>query len=74
MSEWADTPGIHPQTGHSIDCVVAGRADDTEVDEDLVRDMNEVMMSFCARLYDRRAGAHRAARALASAQEPVDVA
>ena len=29
--------------------------DDTGLDDDLVRDMTEVLTSFCARLYGRRA-------------------
>jgi len=41
---------------------------------DLVRDMTEVLTSFCARLYGRRAAAHRAAKALAATQESVDAA
>jgi predicted site-specific integrase-resolvase len=48
--------------------------DDAEVDDDLVRDMTEVVTSFCARLYGRRAAAHRSAKALAAAQESVDAA
>ena len=48
--------------------------DDTDVDDDLVRDTTEVLTSFCARLYGRRAGAHRAATALAPAQESTDAA
>ncbi|HEY5303214.1 MAG TPA: IS607 family transposase [Acidimicrobiales bacterium] len=48
--------------------------DDTEVDDDLVRDMTEVLTSFCARLYGRRGAAHRAAKALAPAQESTDAA
>ena len=48
--------------------------DDAEVDDDLVRDMTEVLTSFCARLYGRRTAAHRAAKALAAAQEESDVA
>ena len=48
--------------------------DDAEVDDDLVRDMTGVLTSFCARLYGRRGAAHRAARALAAAQEESDVA
>jgi predicted site-specific integrase-resolvase len=40
--------------------------DDAEVDDDLVRDVTEVLTSLCARLYGRRAGAHRAAKALAA--------
>lgn len=38
--------------------------DDTELDDDLVRDMTEVLTSFCARLYGRRAAEHRAEKAL----------
>ncbi|PWG62640.1 IS607 family transposase [Bifidobacterium callitrichidarum] len=34
--------------------------DDTEVDDDLVRDMTEVLTSFCARMYGRRSAANRA--------------
>jgi len=48
--------------------------DDAEVDDDLVRDMTEVLTSFGARLYGRRAAAHRAAKALAAAQELADAA
>lgn len=48
--------------------------DDTEVHDDLVRDMTEVLTSFCARLYGRRATAHRAAKALAAVQESTDAA
>ena len=48
--------------------------DDAEVDDDLVRDMTEVLTSFCARLYGRRAAAHRAAKALAAVQESDDAA
>ena len=33
--------------------------DDTEPDDDLVRDMTEVLTSFCARLYGRRAAKHK---------------
>ncbi len=48
--------------------------DDAEVDDDLVRDMTEVLTSFCARLYGRRAAAHRAATALAPVQASDDAA
>ena len=48
--------------------------DDTEVDVDLVRDMTEVSTSFWARLYGKRAGVHRAAKAFAAAQESSDAA
>jgi putative resolvase len=40
-----------------------------EVDDDLVRDMVEVLTSFCARLYGRRSARNRARRALRCAQE-----
>ena len=36
--------------------------DDAEVDDDLVRDMTEILTSFCARLYGKRAAANRARR------------
>ena len=38
--------------------------DDMELDDDLVCDMTEVLTSFCARLYGRRAAKHRAEKAL----------
>jgi predicted site-specific integrase-resolvase len=38
--------------------------DDGEVDDDLVRDMTELMTSLCARLSGRRSASHRAARAV----------
>lgn len=37
-----------------------------EVDDDLVRDVTEILTSLCARLYGRRAAADRAARAVAA--------
>jgi predicted site-specific integrase-resolvase len=40
--------------------------DPAEVDDDLVRDMTEILTSLCARLYGKRAGANRAARAVAA--------
>ncbi len=42
--------------------------DDTELDDDLVRDMTEVLTSFCARLYGRRAAANKAQAALKAAE------
>lgn len=42
--------------------------DDTEIDDDLVRDMTEVLTSFCARLYGRRGAQNRAKAALARAR------
>jgi predicted site-specific integrase-resolvase len=41
--------------------------DPAEVDDDLVRDITEILTSMCARLYGRGAGADRAARAVAAA-------
>ena len=38
--------------------------DDEELDDDLVRDMTEVLTSFCARLYGCRSARHRAEKAL----------
>jgi predicted site-specific integrase-resolvase len=39
----------------------------TEVDDDLVRDMTEILTSMCARLYGKPAVGHRAKRASATA-------
>jgi predicted site-specific integrase-resolvase len=41
--------------------------DSAEVDDDLVRDMTEILTSMCARLCGKRAGENRARRALAAA-------
>jgi predicted site-specific integrase-resolvase len=41
--------------------------DAAEVDDDLVRDMTEILTSMCARLYGKRAAENRAKRALAAA-------
>lgn len=43
--------------------------DDTELDDDLVRDMTEVLNSFCARLYGRRAAKHKTDAALKAARD-----
>jgi len=43
--------------------------DESEVKEDLVRDMTEVLTSFCARLYGKRAAANRARRALEAMED-----
>jgi predicted site-specific integrase-resolvase len=40
--------------------------DPAEVDDDLVRDMTEILTSLCARLYGHRAAADRAVRAVAA--------
>ena len=42
-------------------------ADPAEVDDDLVRDVTEILTSLCARVYGRRAAANRASRAVAAA-------
>jgi predicted site-specific integrase-resolvase len=41
--------------------------DPADVDDDLVRDVTEILTSLCARLYGRRAAANRAQRAVAAA-------
>lgn len=46
--------------------------DPEEVDDDLVRDVTEVLTSLCARLYGRRSAANRVRRAVAQIQEPAD--
>ena len=45
--------------------------DDGEVDADMVRDMTEVLTSFCARLYGRRSARNRAEKALRCAERDV---
>ena len=46
--------------------------DPGEVDEDLVRDVTEILTSLCTRLYGKRAAANRAARAVAAATGPIE--
>jgi putative resolvase len=48
--------------------------DPQELDDDLVRDMTEVLTSFCARLYGRRSAAHRAKVAIKAAETAPDPA
>ena len=43
--------------------------EEREVDDDLVRDMTEVLTSFCARLYGRRSARRRAERAVKATRE-----
>jgi len=43
--------------------------DTAAVDDDLVRDMTEILTSMCARLYGKRAAANRAKRAVAAAAD-----
>ena len=45
--------------------------DDGEVEDDLVRDMVEVLTSFCARLYGRRSARNRALKAVGCAQRDI---
>jgi len=45
--------------------------DEGEVDDDLVRDITEVLTSFCARLYGRRGARNRAEKALNCAKNDV---
>jgi len=45
--------------------------EEDEVDDDLVRDMVEVLTSFCARLYGRRSARQRALKALNCAKHDV---
>jgi putative resolvase len=45
--------------------------DDSEVTDDLARDMVEVLTSFCARLYGRRSARNRAVKALGCAQQDI---
>ena len=42
-----------------------------EADDDLVRDMTEVLTSFCARLYGRRSARNRAVKALNCAEHDI---
>ncbi len=58
-----------------LEAALAGRGarvvvmDETEVDDDLVRDVTEVMTSLCARLYGRRSARRRAERAMKAVQQ-----
>jgi putative resolvase len=45
--------------------------DDGEVDDDLIRDLVEVLTSFCARLYGRRSARNRALKAVGCAQRDI---
>ena len=45
--------------------------DDSEVTDDLVRDMIEVLRSFCARLYGRRSARNRALKAVGCARRDI---
>jgi predicted site-specific integrase-resolvase len=58
-------------TGQKLALTAQGRrllvVDPAEVDDDLVRDVTEILTSLCARLYGRRAAANRARRAVEAA-------
>jgi putative resolvase len=43
--------------------------DSSEVKDDLIRDMTEVLTSFCARLYGKRAAKHKAEKAIRATQD-----
>ncbi len=43
--------------------------DHSEVKDDLIRDMTEVLTSFCARLYGKRAAKHKAEKAIKATQD-----
>lgn len=43
--------------------------DDAEADDDPVRDMTEMLTSFCACRYDKRAVTHRASRTMRAGVE-----
>ncbi len=45
--------------------------DPTELDDDLVRDMTEILTSFCVRLYGKQAAANRARRVIEVAVAPL---
>ena len=57
-----------------VEAALAGRGvrvvvmENEEVEDDLVRDVTEVMTSLCARLYGRRSARRRAERAVAAAR------
>lgn len=48
--------------------------DSSEVDDDLVRDMTEILTSMCARLYGKRAAQNRARRAITAARDDCEAA
>jgi len=43
--------------------------DHAEVKDDLIRDMTEVLTSFCARLYGKRAARHKAGKAIRATRD-----
>lgn len=47
-------------------------SDEGETEDDLVRDLIEVLTSMCARLYGRRGARNRAMRAVTATQDGAD--
>jgi len=43
--------------------------DHDEVKDDLIRDMTDVLTSFCSRLYGNRAARHKAEKAIRATQD-----
>ena len=43
--------------------------DSSEVKDDLIRDLTEVLRAFCARLYGKRAAKHKAEKAIRATQD-----
>jgi putative resolvase len=43
--------------------------EESELDDDLVRDMIDVLTSFCARLYGKRSARNRAKRAVRAIED-----
>jgi putative resolvase len=62
LSEWPRKNGLASRRR----IVVMG---DSEIEDDLVRDMTEILTSFCVRLYGRRGARRRAQRGVIAAGE-----
>ena len=46
--------------------------DPKEVNDDIVRDVHEILVSLCARMYGKRAAANKAKRAMAAMNDRED--
>ena len=46
-----------------------GVIDNNEIEDDLIRDMTEVLTSFCTRMYGKRGAKNKAQKALQTLQE-----
>jgi predicted site-specific integrase-resolvase len=61
-----------------LECALAGQGrrvvviEAEEMTDDVVRDLHEVLVSMCARLYGKRSAKNRARKALAALEAPVD--